>query len=258
MSAKTRLTIIAILAACFAWDAMAQNGGLPVTRLPPVPATEGGGQSPTPTCAPSPKPDGWLENTSLLTQLAFWFGTVGLMVTLCATAVYFCCFSRGPVRAVRLRRRDRSSRSRERLLPPATDGTDQRERRSPVRLLCVRAGNASGTAPTSTTYASVFPRLATFGSPQVGPPGVPAATQSSRGGAPSTWSPVLEPHREEDEFGYQPQTLQPYSAGPPAYSTVASSTTFPVSPPGPGPQHPAAMGVPRSPPPPYTFQGYQQ
>ncbi|XP_070381491.1 uncharacterized protein [Dermacentor albipictus] len=255
MSAKARLTIIAILAACFAWDVMAQDGGLPATRLSPVSTTEGSDQIPRPTCAPS---DGWLANASLLTQLAFWFGAVGLVVTLCVTAGYFCCFSCGPVRAVRLRRRDRSSRSRERLLPPATNGTDQREHQSTVRLLCVRVGNPAGTRPTSPTHASVFPRLATLGSAQVGPPGVPAATQISRGGAPSTSSPVIVAHRVEDEFGYQAQTLQPYSAGPPAYSTVASSTTFPFSPPGPGPQHPAAMGVPRSPPPPYTFQGYQQ
>ncbi|XP_037557390.1 uncharacterized protein LOC119434139 [Dermacentor silvarum] len=255
MSAKTRLMIVAILAACFVWEVRAQNGGLPPAMR--LPTTEGGGQSPRPTCAPSPKPGGWLANTTLLTQLAFWFGTVGLLVTLCATAIYFCCFSCEPVQVVRRQRRVHSVMSTEPLIPPATSGTNQRESRSTVRPVPVPAGNASGTAPASTTYATVFPRLAPFGSPQVRPPGVPATTQSSRGGALSAWSPVLEPHREEDEFGYQAQTLQPYTTGLPAYSTVAS-TAFPFNPPGPGPQHPAAMGYPRSPPPPYSLQGYQQ
>lgn len=255
-----------------AYDSRHPTSVNPLTRRLPSMSTE----SPkargnfTPTCPPPPKTDDWsfMGDASLLTQLAFWFGTTGLLLTACITVVYFCCCcccSTGHRKPKRHQEHEPLSALREPLLPPQPcSGPDQREHRSSVRplVLSTQTRSGRGLSSTSITYATVYPRTLPAGPAQDRPPaaGSGAGNDVGRGsqspGGFHVTSPalVVPQNAEVQGYGYQDQRLQAYFTGLPSYNSVASSApTMNRQPQMATAQHGGPTVVPRSPPPPYPY-----
>ncbi|XP_077500108.1 uncharacterized protein LOC144110914 [Amblyomma americanum] len=241
MPANTKLVFLVALATCrpseaTGWDARLRSSvSLSTSRLPPV-STESpkaGGKT-VPSCPPPPRTDKWsfMGDASLLTQLAFWFGATGILLTLCFILGYFCCCSCGHANNRRRQEDDSLSMLRAPLLPPQPSrDQDQRERRSSVRplVLSTQTRSGRGLSSTSITYATVYPRTLPTGPSQDRPGtgnGAGSRSDAARGtqspGMFQVLPPTLESHNSGvQDYGYQDQMLHSYYSGLPTYSSIA-------------------------------------
>ncbi|KAH9366116.1 hypothetical protein HPB48_021358 [Haemaphysalis longicornis] len=158
----------------------------------------------------------------------------------------------------RLCKRDTCTRKkREPLLPASQHPEPPRERQSTSRPASTQTRNPSPAETTNVTqapgtYAIVYPPSYPSGGVRGGAahPGVPQGAAVFH-----SWSPALAPHPEEEDHGYQSQRLQAYYVGGmPGYSAVGDAV--PMNRPRRSSQE-AMPSIPRSPPPPYPYQGYQ-
>ncbi|KAH7935808.1 hypothetical protein HPB52_013863 [Rhipicephalus sanguineus] len=252
MSARAPLlATVAVLASCYFVKMRANADGhidglFPAERA----TTNSSGVSTTLASAPTPDPIDWIAHGSREAQMIFWCGCIGVLLSVaCCASCHSCCYFR-----------PRYDPGRSRPLWQSSESTTQvQASQTTVQPASAQLRLVPGTAPLPTTYGTtIVPSPSPGDSPHDCPPGMPWGIQGSRGGSFVIGSPVLEPNREEDEFGYRVQLLQPVSDGLPSYDSVAGSRAHPYVTAWPGPQHPAAIGVPRSPPPPYSFQGYQR
>ncbi|KAL1430719.1 hypothetical protein MTO96_002322 [Rhipicephalus appendiculatus] len=214
------LAIVDVLACCYFVKVRANADRHLTEHLPDgLPTTKSGGVSPTLASTTTLDPRGWTAQESREFQMVFWIGcTMALLSVACCLSCQSCCS---------LQTRYYPGRSRQ-LWTSSDSPIQVQTSRNTVQPASAQLGLVTGTATSPTTYGTA---MLPFPSPGDSPHG-------SRDGYFGIGSAVPEPHREEDEFGYRVQLLQPASEGLPSYDSVVCRMAHPYVMPWPGPQHP--------------------
>ncbi|KAH8036149.1 hypothetical protein HPB51_017960 [Rhipicephalus microplus] len=181
--------------------------------------------------------------------IVFWIGCTLAMLLLASCAACHIC--RCSERRRNSSRRGRRGPSREPVPQVETSRTAVHPEMRP------RTGIVFS-PPTYGTARLPFPSPGA--STQDRPPISPWGTHTGRVGYYDLRSSVLDQRREEDDFGYQSQPLQPASNGLPSHESGAFGSTLrpPVAPwRDLGSPYPALIGLHRSAPPANDFRGYQ-